>query len=330
MKLIAEPWDIGEGGYQVGNFPPLWSEWNGKYRDAVRDFWRGQSHGVGEFARRISGSADLYESTGRRPHASINFVTAHDGFTLHDLVSYNEKHNEANKDNNQDGESHNRSWNCGIEGPTDDLVVTALRAKQKRNFLATLLLSQGVPMLLGGDEMGYTRQGNNNTYCQDNSLSWLNWESADDSLIDYVSHLIKIRSDHPTFRRWKWFRGPTWDGQETDIGWFRPDGEPLTQEDWETGYARSLLVFLNGKEIAGFDERGDRIIDTDFYLLFNASEKPITFVLPKRDEVIGWNCVVDTSRQLANIEERAFAVDEEVALEAHSIMVLEGVEQEDD
>ena len=264
VKLIAEPWDVGEGGYQVGNFPPLWSEWNGRYRDTVRDYWRGEPAVLSEMASRLTGSSDLYAETGRRPFASINFVTAHDGFTLADLVSYNEKHNEANGEENRDGESHNRSWNCGAEGPADDAEVKKLRARQKRNFLATLFLSQGVPMLLGGDEIGRTQRGNNNAYCQGNEISWFDWEQADSELLAFTRCLIAIRREHYIFRRRRWFQGrPLRSAGVADIAWFRPDGTPMNDEDWQTGFARSLGVFLNGRGITGRDRRGTRHEDDD-------------------------------------------------------------------
>ena len=242
VKLIAEPWDVGEGGYQVGNFPPLWTEWNGKYRDTVRDFWRGEAASLPEFASRLTGSSDLYEFSGRRPIASINFVTAHDGFTLHDLVSYNEKHNEANGEDSNDGESHNRSWNCGVEGPTDDLDIIALREQQKRNFLTTLLLSQGVPMILHGDEMGRTQHGNNNVYCQDNELSWVDWELAKENwaLVEFTAKVAKLRRDHPVFQRRRFFSGTSLRGSGgvADIVWFTPDGTEMTDEDWDSGFGQ--------------------------------------------------------------------------------------------
>ncbi|HZD41184.1 MAG TPA: glycogen debranching protein GlgX, partial [Terriglobales bacterium] len=245
VKLVAEPWDVGEGGYQVGNFPPLWSEWNGKYRDSVRDYWRGEDQALAEFAYRFTGSPDLYEATGRRPYASINFITAHDGFTLQDLVSYNEKHNEANGEDNRDGEDHNRSWNCGAEGPAEDEAVVTLRTRQKKNFLATLLLSQGVPMLLGGDEIGRTQWGNNNSYCQDNDISWFDWGNTDSTLLEFVRRLIRLRQEHPIFRRRRWFQGRPIHGSDiNDIGWFRPDGEEMSDEDWKAGFAKSLALFL--------------------------------------------------------------------------------------
>jgi isoamylase len=281
VKLIAEPWDVGEGGYQVGNFPAYWSEWNGKYRDAIRDYWRGADEALGEFANRFTGSSDLYESTGRRPYASINFVTAHDGFTLHDLVSYNEKHNEANGEENCDGESHNRSWNCGVEGPTDDAAVLALRARQKRNCLMTLFLSQGVPMLSSGDEIGRTQRGNNNAYCQDNEISWLDWEAVDQDLLEFVRALIAFQEAHPVFSRRRWFQGRPIRGLGVrDIEWFKPDGEEMEEQDWATGFAKSLGIFLNGKALNVVDDRGQPIVDDAFYLLFNAHHEPIDFTLP--------------------------------------------------
>jgi isoamylase len=299
VKLIAEPWDVGEGGYQVGNFPVLWSEWNGKYRDTVRDYWRGEPATLAEFAYRFTGSSDLYEISGRRPYASINFATAHDGFTLTDLVSYNEKHNEANGEGNRDGESYNRSWNCGVEGPTDNPEVQALRDRQKRNFLATLLLSQGVPMLLGGDEIGHSQRGNNNAYCQDNELSYLDWENADDSLLLFTERLLQIRRSHPVFRRRGWFYGrPIHGNQLTDIAWFKPDGEQMNEEDWANGYAKSLAVFLNGQQIAPPDARGERITDDSFYLMFNAHHEPIEFHLPGRAFGARWFRLVDTQDSL--------------------------------
>jgi isoamylase len=278
VKLIAEPWDVGEGGYQVGNFPPLWSEWNGKYRDSIRDYWRQSGAAIGELAERLTGSSDLYEATGRRPFASINFVTCHDGFTLVDLVSYNEKHNNANGEDNRDGTDDNRSWNCGEEGPTDDLVVAALRYQQARNFLATLFLSQGVPMLLGGDEIGRTQSGNNNAYCQDNEISWYDWSRVDQELLAWTRALITLRRQHPVFRRRRFFqgrpvRGPRRDDRLPDIAWFRPDGEEMTDKDWEVGYAKSLGVFLNGSAIPDPDPHGRPVVDDSFFLIFNSWER---------------------------------------------------------
>src|SRR5258707_9598666 len=274
VKLIAEPWDLGPGGYQVGNFPPQWTEWNGKYRDTVRDFWRSEPATLDEFASRLTGSADLYEHTARRPVASINFVTAHDGFTLRDLVSYNEKHNEANKEDNRDGESHNRSWNCGVEGPTDDPEITGLRAQQQRNFLVTLLLSQGVPMISHGDELGRTQLGNNNVYCQDSQLSWIDWAQADTDLIEFTRSVSALRTAHPVFRRRRFFSGKPvgrrGDGGMPDITWFAPDGTEMTEEDWDSGFAKSIAVYLNGQGIADPDLRGQRVTDDSFVLCFNA------------------------------------------------------------
>ena len=297
VKLIAEPWDVGEGGYQVGNFPPLWSEWNGKYRDVVRDFWRGENAALPEFASRITGSSDLYQADGRHPSASINFVTAHDGFTLADLVSYNDKHNDANGEGNRDGESHNRSWNCGAEGPTDDPEIRALRRRQQRNFLATMFLSQGVPMILGGDEMGRTQGGNNNAYCQDNEISWIDWslkeENAD--LLSLTARLAEFRRDHPVFHRRRFFQGRPIHGETvTDIGWFAPDGTEMSEEDWESGFAKSVGVFLNGEAIPDPDPRGEKVTDDSFLLLFNAHYEPLPFTIPNRDWGDHWVVVLDT------------------------------------
>jgi len=295
VKLIAEPWDIGEGGYQVGNFPPLWSEWNGKYRDTVRDFWRGTDRTLAEFAYRLTGSSDLYEGSGRSPNASVNFVTAHDGFTLHDLVSYNDKHNEANGEENRDGENHNRSWNCGVEGPTDDQQVHELRARQQRNFLATLMLSQGVPMLLGGDEMGRSQGGNNNAYCQDNEISWYDWGSADAQLLEFTRRLIRLRHRHPVFCRRRWFQGRDPHGSGLgDIGWFTAAGNEMSEGDWQAGFAKSLGVFLNGAAIPTPNERGERVVDDIFYIMFNAHHEPLEFRLPPKAWGERWTKVLDT------------------------------------
>jgi isoamylase len=297
VKLIAEPWDVGEGGYQVGNFPPLWTEWNGKYRDTVRDFWRGRPEAVGEFASRLTGSSDLYATSGRRPVASINFVTCHDGFSMNDLVSYDRKHNEANGENNRDGTDDNRSWNCGAEGPCGDPAVEELRARQKRNFLVTLFLSQGVPMLLAGDEMGRTQRGNNNAYCQDNEISWLDWGLADTErdLLQFTEVLAGLRRDHPVFRRRRFFRGrPDPGGEISDIVWLTSEGQEMTQEDWQAGYARSLAALLNGEAISEPDPRGGRVVDAKFLLLFNTHSQPITFTLPEATLAPGWEVVIDT------------------------------------
>jgi glycogen operon protein len=328
VKLIAEPWDVGDGGYQVGNFPPLWTEWNGKWRDTVRDFWRGEPATLGEFASRFTGSADLYQEDGRRPLASINFVTAHDGFTLNDLVSYNEKHNEANGEDNRDGESHNRSWNCGVEGETDDLEVLTLREKQKRNFLATLFLSQGVPMLLGGDEFGRTQRGNNNAYCQDNEISWVDWERAKDNftLEDFAREVSTLRRDHPVFRRRRFFRGDPTRGSESELGdiaWFTPGGEHMSQEDWDVGFARTITVFLNGEAIAEPDSRGQRTVDDSFLLLFNANDADMPFTLPDADYGERWAVVVDTASPFA--ERASVKADDQVTVESRSLVVLRRV-----
>ncbi len=305
VKLIAEPWDVGEGGYQVGNFPPLWTEWNGKYRDTVRDYWRGEAATLGEFASRLTGSSDLYEHSGRKPIASINFVTAHDGFTMRDLVSYNEKHNEANGEGGADGESHNRSWNCGDEGDTTDPDVLALRARQHRNFLTTLLTSQGVPMILHGDELGRSQGGNNNVYCQDNEISWMDWDLEDwqEDLLAFTRRVVALRRDHPVFRRRRFFVGETeLDGQKVaDIAWFRPDGTNMRDADWAHEYARSVMVFLNGDAIPEPDQRGERIADDSFLVAFNAYHDTLTFTVP--DEVYGdgWLVVLDTADDQAGI-----------------------------
>ncbi|VFA95151.1 Glycogen debranching enzyme [Nocardia farcinica] len=299
VKLIAEPWDVGEGGYQVGNFPGLWTEWNGKYRDTVRDYWRGEPATLGEFASRLTGSSDLYEATGRRPSASINFITAHDGFTLRDLVSYNEKHNEANGEDNRDGESHNRSWNCGVEGPTDDPEILALRAKQSRNLLATLILSQGTPMLAHGDEMGRTQQGNNNVYCQDSPLSWMDWSLAETNadLLEFTRRVIGLRTEHPVFRRRRFLAGrPIRSaGAARDIAWLTPGGEEMTPADWDSGFGKSLAVYLNGQGIPEPGPRGERITDDSFLLCFNAHHDPMDFVLPGPGYGGPWLVALDCS-----------------------------------
>ena len=301
VKLIAEPWDVGWGGYQVGNFPGLWSEWNGMYRDTVRDFWRGEPGTLGEFATRITGSADLYEGDGRTPGASVNFVTAHDGFTLADLVSYNEKHNEANGEDGRDGDSHNRSWNCGAEGPTDDPAIRALRGRQQRNFLATLMVSQGVPMISHGDELGRTQQGNNNTYCQDNELAWIDWANLDEDLLDFTARLIRLRREHTVFRRRRHFDGrPAARDVEAplpDIVWLEPDATAKTEEDWGAE-ARSIAFYLNGNaqpEAAADPEGADR----DFYVLMNAWWESVPYTLPGPFFPGRWEIVVDTSADLA-------------------------------
>ncbi|WP_055566437.1 glycogen debranching protein GlgX [Streptomyces atriruber] len=299
VKLIAEPWDVGEGGYQVGNFPPLWTEWNGMYRDTVRDLWRGEQRTLAEFASRLTGSSDLYQDDGRRPLASINFTTCHDGFTLHDLVSYNEKRNEANGENNQDGESHNRSWNCGAEGETDDPDVLELRARQMRNFTATLMLSQGVPMLSHGDEFARTQGGNNNAYCQDNELAWVRWPDGENSLLAFTRTMAMLRRDHPVFRRRRFFHGRPVQGTHdelSDIAWFTPEGDEMEQPDWAASQARALSVFLNGNAISEPGQRGERISDDSFLLMFNASPEPIEFVVPV-NHGRQWQLVIDTAHE---------------------------------
>ena len=297
-KLIAEPWDVGPGGYQVGNFPPLWTEWNGKFRDTVRDFWRGEPATLGEFASRITGSSDLYQDDGRRPYASINFVTAHDGFTLNDLVSYNGKHNEANGEDNRDGANDNRSWNCGAEGPTEDEKIVELRARQRRNLIATLLLSQGVPMLLHGDELGRTQHGNNNAYCQDNELSWVDWSLLEQNgdLVDFTGAVVALREDHPVFRRRRFFQGrPIRSGDELrDIAWFTPAGEEMSEQDWESGFGRSIMVFLNGEGISELNRRGERVRDDSFLLCFNAHDGDISMRVPNGNYGSEWTVVLDT------------------------------------
>ncbi|MFE2541994.1 glycogen debranching protein GlgX [Actinacidiphila glaucinigra] len=302
VKLIAEPWDVGEGGYQVGNFPPLWTEWNGKFRDTVRDLWRGEPATLAEFGSRLTGSSDLYQDDGRRPLASINFVTCHDGFTLRDLVSYNDKHNEANGENNRDGESHNRSWNCGAEGESEDEEVLALRERQMRNFIATLMLSQGVPMLAHGDEFGRTQQGNNNAYCQDNELAWVPWPKEGDAdterLHDFTRQMVWLRRDHPVFRRRRFFHGRPVEGTHdelSDIAWFTPEGEEMAQDDWQEAQANALVVFLNGSAISEPGDRGERIGDDSFLLMFNAWYEPLDFVVPVNHGK-EWQVVVDTQR----------------------------------
>jgi isoamylase len=300
VKLIAEPWDLGDGGYQVGGFPPLWSEWNGKYRDTVRDLWRGEPATLGEFASRLTGSSDLYEHTGRKPIASVNFVTAHDGFTLADLVSYNEKHNEANGEDNNDGESHNRSWNCGAEGPTDDEGVLALRARQQRNFLTTLLVSQGVPMIAHGDEIGRTQQGNNNGYCQDNEITWVDWELDESrrSLLELTRRLIALRRAQPALRRRRFFAGDPSHGGESelsDIAWFEPSGTLMAEESWNSPATGALMVFLNGSAITEPDRFGERVVGDDVLLLFNAHHEPVEFTLPDGDLEGRWRVEIDTA-----------------------------------
>ena len=296
VKLIAEPWDILEDGYQVGKFPHGWAEWNGKYRDCLRNFWRGSASMLGEFAQRFTGSSDLYKDDDRTPTASINFITAHDGFTLHDLVSYNEKHNEANGEQNKDGESNNNSWNCGAEGETDDRDILALRKQQTRNFFTSLFLSQGVPMLVAGDEFGKTQHGNNNAYCQDNEMSWLHWAEKDESLLAFVRKLTNIRLTHPVFCRKRWFKGlPVPDTGIHDIAWFRPDGKAMTEANWANDFAKSLAVFLNGKTMRSVDEQGEPILDNSFYVIFNAFHGDLEYTLPVASYGYSWIRILDTA-----------------------------------
>jgi isoamylase len=317
VKLIAEPWDLGPGGYQVGNFPALWTEWNGKFRDAVRDYWRGRPGTMPELASRLSGSADLYESSGRRPFASINFVTAHDGFTLHDLVSYDHKHNESNGENGQDGANDDRSWNCGVEGPTDDPDVLALRARQKRNLLATLVLSQGVPMISMGDELGRTQGGNNNAYCHDDDTSWVQWDRIDEDLIAFVQLLISLRTDHPIFERRRFFDGERAKHVATDVAWYRPDGAGMSDEDWAAGWARSFTMFLAGGGISSRSPRGERIVDDDFTLCFNAHAEPVEMTIPRPGSA---RCVLDTAS--VRSDRATFEGPFAYRLEAHAMAVF--------
>ena len=323
VKLIAEPWDIGPGGYQVGGFPPLWTEWNGAYRDTVRDFWRGEP-AIGDFASRLAGSADYYEHSGRRPFASINFVTAHDGFTLRDLVSYNEKHNDANGEDNNDGESHNRSWNHGAEGPTDDPEVLELRARAQRNFITTLLLSQGVPMLLHGDELGRTQQGNNNTYAQDSELSWVHWDKVDQPLVEFTAAVARLRAEHPTFRRKRFFTGTTVrtgdDSRLNDIVWLDLDATPMEGEDWQADGGAVLGMYLNGDSIPGTDPTGNRVVDDHFLLWFNAGAEGVSATLPSAEYAEAWDVVIDTGDSVG--EDRPHAAGDVVQLAGRSVAVL--------
>ena len=331
-KLIAEPWDVGEGGYQVGNFPPLWSEWNGKFRDAVRDFWRGEPGTLGELGYRLTGSADLYETSGRRPYNSINFVTAHDGFTLRDLVSYNDKHNQANGEDSRDGENHNRSWNCGVEGPTDDQEVLACRDRQQRNFLATLFISQGVPMLLGGDEMGRTQRGNNNAYCQDNELSWFDWSLVEKNqdLVELVAWLVALRRDHPVFRHRRWFEGSPGAGPVTpsaDIAWFSPAGTPMTDAEWQ-GQGRSVAVFLNGGGVQTRGAMGEQVVDDSFLMLFDADPAEVSFVLPAEEWGVRWRRVLDTRNPVPDGDDGpVFAAGDTVSLDGRAVVLLQRVRE---
>jgi glycogen operon protein len=325
VKLIAEPWDVGPGGYQVGNFPVLWSEWNGIYRDTMRDFWRGEAH-VGDFASRLTGSSDLYQDDGRHPFASINFITAHDGFTLHDLTAYNDKHNEANLEGNRDGTDDNRSWNCGAEGPTDDPAINALRARQQRNFLTTLLLSQGTPMLLGGDEMARTQGGNNNGWCQDSEISWYDWDvdEAQRDQQEFTKRLIALRKAHPVFRRRRFLHGIEEEGSGMpDVWWFRPDGQRMTQADWGQRDGHVLGMFLNGEEITASDRQGRRVVDDSFLLLFNAHHEDVEFTLPPARFGASWLCVLRTDEP--DCEDESHQAGESVPVTSRSIVLLRRV-----
>jgi glycogen operon protein len=323
VKLIAEPWDIGAGGYQVGEFPAGWAEWNGKYRDCIRDYWIGADNMIAEFANRLTGSSDLYRGDNRTPSASINFITAHDGFTLHDLVSYNDKHNEANGESNNDGESHNRSWNCGAEGPTDDSSINALREKQKRNLLVTLFLSQGVPMMVAGDEFGRTQQGNNNAYCQDNEISWLDWTNVDNILLDFTKQLINFRLSHPVFCRRKWFQGlPIRGTGVEDIIWFLPDASEMDDHHWQEDYARSLAVFFNGQGIRAVDAQGEKVVDNNFYLLFNAYWEDVEYKFPEERYALNWCKVLDTNQHTIKDFEQ-YSAGDTVLVPSRSILLFQ-------
>ncbi|MET9411147.1 glycogen debranching protein GlgX [Streptomyces sp. NPDC002935] len=327
VKLIAEPWDVGDGGYQVGNFPPLWSEWNGKYRDSVRDFWRSGDHTLGEFASRLTGSSDLYQHDRRRPRASINFVTAHDGFTLRDLVSYNDKHNEANGEDNRDGESVNRSWNCGTEGPTDDEGILELRARRQRTFLATLLLSQGIPMLSHGDELGRTQRGNNNAYCQDNEVSWIDWRLSGEQreLMEFTRRAIALRAAHPVLRRRRFFLGDTTTHEHQplpDLVWLRPDAVEMTDDDWRRPCAHAVAVFLNGDAIAEPDPFGAPVLDDSFLLLLNSYWEPVVFRLPDTTYGERWTARIDTADPQGVPDESERKAGTDMTVEPRSLVLL--------
>ncbi|MGA3524840.1 glycogen debranching protein GlgX [Melissospora conviva] len=327
VKLIAEPWDVGPGGYQVGNFPPVWTEWNGKYRDTVRDFWRGEPATLAEFASRICGSADLYQDDGRRPFHSINFVTCHDGFTLADLVSYNDKHNEANGESNRDGESHNRTWNCGVEGPTEDAAVLALRSRQQRNFLATLMLSQGVPMIGHGDELGRTQQGNNNAYCQDSELTWIDWEDADSQLLDFTRALTAFRARHQVFHRRRYFTGRPVESRSVDaplpdLAWYTPDGREMTDDDWGNDFGRAVALFVNGDGIKERGAYGQRHVDDSFLILFNAHDAALDFTVPGDEFGKKWQQVISTADP-GPAGGRVFGAGAVVTVPDRSLLVLE-------
>jgi isoamylase len=323
VKLIAEPWDVGEGGYQVGGFPPLWAEWNGRYRDTIRDLWRGADVRLGEVAYRVTGSSDLYEADSRRPHASINFITAHDGFTMRDLVSYHDKRNHANGEENNDGESHNRSWNCGVEGPTDDEAILGCRSRQQRNLVTTLMLSQGVPMLLGGDEMGRTQRGNNNAYCQDNEISWYDWDDVDEDLLEFTSQLIAFRQEHPSFRRRRFFQGrPIHGSEDADLVWFGSDGTQVPGEVWDTDL-KVVAMFINGDAVE-VDRRGELVTDDTFLLVINGHGEPISVVLPDAAWGERWCTVLDTTTGFVDDEQELLA-GTELKADQRSMLLLRRV-----
>jgi glycogen operon protein len=332
VKLIGEPWDIGEGGYQVGNFPALWSEWNDKYRDSVRAYWKGGDVAISELANRLTGSSDLYQGDGRRPYASINFITAHDGFTLQDLVSYNDKHNEANGEDNQDGSDHNESWNHGVEGPAADATIVAARERTKRNLMATLLLSQGVPMLSHGDEIGRTQRGNNNAYCQDNETTWIDWNLGDRqrAFLAFTRDLIALRDCHPSLGRPRFFQGRKIRGSTVeDLAWFRPDGEPMTDQEWDEGWARAIAMRLGGKALLEVDAEGNRLVDDDLFLLLNGHFEPVAFTLPTNGTDDRWAVVVDTVNGdvQAKGSERVIAAGETFDVPGRSLLLLQRVEE---
>jgi glycogen operon protein len=325
VKLIAEPWDLGEGGYQVGNFPVGWAEWNDRYRDTMRAYWKGDGGLIGDFARRLTGSSDLYGRSGRRPYASVNFITSHDGFTLRDLVSYNDKRNEANGEENRDGHNNNLSWNCGVEGPTDDSEVRALRLQQMRNFAATLLLSQGVPMILAGDEIGRTQGGNNNAYCQDNPISWVDWTSNETraELLDFFRRVIRLRREHPLFRRRQFFQGrPLYGSNVKDIVWLQPEGKEMTAQQWDSDFARSLGVYLSGQGIEDTDARGRPLSDASFLMLFNAYHEMVPFKLPAFDRRLAWIVELDTANGHEGSAPRLYAGGETFGLQGRSLALL--------
>ncbi len=329
VKLIAEPWDLGEGGYQVGKFPIGWAEWNDRYRDCMRAYWKGDGGLIGEFATRITGSSDLYAHNGRRPYASVNYITAHDGFTLHDLVSFNDKHNEANGEANRDGTDNNLAWNCGAEGKTRDAKINALRARQKRNLLATLMFSQGVPMLLAGDEMGRSQRGNNNAYCQDNDISWVDWNltDADHALFDFVARLIRLRRAHPVFRRRNFFQGrPIRGSGIKDIHWFKPDGIEMSDEEWVHDFARGLGVYLSGEALGEVDTRGRAIRDDNFILLFSAHHERIDFRLPVLCEGCAWQAELDTHYHAGLETDGLFKGGDHYPLEGRTLALLRQIE----